>query len=342
MTVTRLYYGAIKWFYSLELYEVAGLVAALVSIVIFLIYDKRLDKIFGVDTTRFNLVNDIYAIYQNPMSWIFTTIFLGLIILSRLPSVSPYWQRFSYIARIALTFLVMSAIYKIVNFYIAVFNPFDRDFVIAHIDRLLFFGKLPSQWIQPYVNPVFDAIFSVAYVSWFVLLYATALLMMKKSHDAVRYYLGTAMVTFYIGYTVYYFVPAIGPVFTVHYTTPIGALPHLLVMGQTILSRDCFPSLHTGISIVMAVSVWRYQRKWSWLYIPLTILIVLSTIYLRVHYFLDVVAGASLAIITTQLVPYVVEYWERTRQKVLLQHGLTIGAKSVPGHTWPDIAREWQ
>ena len=57
----------------------------------------------------------------------------------------------------------------------------------------------------------------------------------------------------------------------------------------------CFPSLHVGGAILAAVVSW-YQRKFY--YIVWAILIAISTLTLKQHYFIDVMAGSSIAIIS--------------------------------------------
>ncbi|MGZ4164870.1 MAG: phosphatase PAP2 family protein, partial [Tumebacillaceae bacterium] len=70
-----------------------------------------------------------------------------------------------------------------------------------------------------------------------------------------------------------------------------------------------FPSLHTGISVVMLVNVWRHSRRLVWLYAPLVTMIIFSTVYLRLHYAIDVIAGIALALTTTKVCPYLLDKW---------------------------------
>ncbi|QQE80349.1 phosphatase PAP2 family protein [Alicyclobacillus sp. SO9] len=338
----RVYRTAVRWFFHLEAYEVAGLLMSIGALVIFLRYGQRLDEVFSYRGMPGQMLNNVYALMLKPATWesltLFLVFFTGFLILRQRHSRIP--QRISYFSRLALSFIVMMTIYKIIIFYINVFNPFDRDFVIMHIDKILFFGKLPSQWIAPLVNPVFNVIFSTAYMSWFILVYATVLLLYKHSKKAVKNYMTTAIFTFYIGYIGYFFVPAVGPVFMVHYQSSVGALPRLLVLGQSSIARDCFPSLHTGISLVMAANIWKYRRRWSWFYIPVASLIILSTIYLRVHYFLDVAAGTALSVVTIQLSPYLSAAWEQFRARVLLETGMDTTAGLVLRQGWSELARD--
>jgi membrane-associated phospholipid phosphatase len=59
--------------------------------------------------------------------------------------------------------------------------------------------------------------------------------------------------------------------------------------------RDCFPSGHTEIPLLTLWLARRYRRKLFLVYLPITAAMIFSTVYLRFHYVVDVLAGAALA-----------------------------------------------
>ena len=156
----------IQLFFRLELFEVFGLVASLTATVIFLLSAKRLDDLYGIHAFASPVVDEIVGVLENPMPWAFlgalsVLIMLYLLIRKHQPKTAPMWM---YLIRVMIAFVLLMAIYKITNFYIAVYNPFDRDAAIQHIDRALFFGKLPSEWIEPWVSRPLTYVFSAAYI----------------------------------------------------------------------------------------------------------------------------------------------------------------------------------
>jgi membrane-associated phospholipid phosphatase len=306
--------------YRLELYEILGIVMSTAAVVVFFAFATKLDRIIGVRNYHWKVVNAVVGMYQNLLPWVFTGAFALLFILlwCLQRRDNPTFHKLTFIVRVLIAFCTMMAIYKIVNFYISVFNPYDRDLVLQQIDRTLFFGKLPSEWMVAITWKPLTYLLSLAYMSWFVLTYATILVMLTHSRQATVEFVFTAMSTFYIGYLTYILVPAVGPIHTVHFAEPMGGIASVFTHDQTLLARDCFPSLHTGISVVMLVYVWRYRRKWLWLYGPMTFLIVWSTMYLRFHYGIDVIAGAALATAMTQLCPLATRWWEQRRAAVAL------------------------
>jgi membrane-associated phospholipid phosphatase len=314
MVVSRVFARVLRALFVLELHEIVGLLASTLALLVFFIDAGRLDAIMGINGYHWLVVNDVVGMYQNVLTWVFTFVLILLLVLfSVLKKANhQFVQSLAYLVRVLVAFLIMMAIYKVVNFYISVFNPFDRDVFLQHIDRKIFFGKLPAEWLESIVSPWLTYLCSAAYVSWFGFVYATIILMMTHSRRATLEYVCTAIVTFYIGYLTYLFVPAIGPVYTVHFNVPVGGVTPLFT-NDPLISRDCFPSLHTGISIVMLIYVWRYRRRWTWLYAPVVMLIIFATQYLRFHYGIDVIAGAALAIAMCQICPLMVEAWEKMR-----------------------------
>ncbi|MGZ4105922.1 MAG: phosphatase PAP2 family protein [Tumebacillaceae bacterium] len=209
--------------------------------------------------------------------------------------------------RVLLSFFVMLVMFEAVGYFIGARQLQLLDLDLQKIDAWLFFGKQPAEWLVSISFPALTNLLSSAYASWFVLTYGTIFLMLYKGKRALLEYTTSALLTFYIGYLLYMVVPAIGPLFTIHFDTNIGGVT------STVLSRpsvaDCFPSLHTGISVVMLVNVWRHSRRLVWLYAPLVTMIIFSTVYLRLHYAIDVIAGIALALTTTKVCPYLLDKW---------------------------------
>jgi hypothetical protein len=57
------------------------------------------------------------------------------------------------------------------------------------------------------------------------------------------------------------------------------------------LARDCFPSLHTAHVLVIGELLRRHARRAFYGYLPFGTAVILSTVYLRIHYLVDVIAA---------------------------------------------------
>jgi membrane-associated phospholipid phosphatase len=137
---------------------------------------------------------------------------------------------------------------------------------------------------------------------------------------------------FLLSYIGYILVPAIGPRFTLHnflnlsnelpgvfLTEPLRTLLNRgegVVPGMSIaniishVNRDAFPSGHTDITLLTIVLAFQFRARVRWAIAIIGISLIFSTVYLRYHYVVDLLAAAVLAVITLYT-------WEWVRERML-------------------------
>ena len=143
----------------------------------------------------------------------------------------------------------------------------------------------------------------------------------------------TVLLAFYLSYVGYVAVPAIGPRFTLHdFAKKDAELPGVfaattirgwLNLGESIspgmpnpeltVQRDCFPSGHTQITLLVMFLAFRYRARTRWFLAPVGTLLVIATVYLRYHYVIDVAAGILFAIGTYPLMLLLDRWWYGVR-----------------------------
>jgi membrane-associated phospholipid phosphatase len=105
----------------------------------------------------------------------------------------------------------------------------------------------------------------------------------------------------FVSYLGYIAVPALGPRFFLSPDsvkpfggTGVGAIRSLLdrIEGVT---RDCFPSGHTELTLLVLFCAYRFHKKTFYVLLPIGFALIFSTVYLRYHYVIDVIAGAATA-----------------------------------------------
>ncbi len=120
----------------------------------------------------------------------------------------------------------------------------------------------------------------------------------------------------FIGYTLYILVPVAGPRFSSiqHlYTIPLNPSGKLEMLQFDTLryQYDCFPSLHTAIPLTVLVVALRHVRGLGLALAPFVLSTVLSTLYLRMHYAVDVLAGILLVPLCVFIGARGDEWWAR-------------------------------
>lgn len=255
---------------------------------------------------------------------------LGLLAAGRLPSpVEPLLT----LAALAAFVLAMAwlarredrlppPIQTLVNFYPAALLPVlfntlgpliaglrggARDDLLIAADRALF-GVDVTIWMERYVSPLANSYFAVAYATYyFVALVLASLLWAFRRADGRRFFF-TIVLCYHVSYTGYFLIPGLGPRATldarqtvsVHDTAISKAIDDTLNrLEQT--KYDVFPSGHTMIAVAVLLVAWKRLRRAFWFYLPVIASLVISTVYCRYHYAIDVIAGIILAAICVPL-----------------------------------------
>ena len=126
----------------------------------------------------------------------------------------------------------------------------------------------------------------------------SAILLVQRRWPEFRAATFGIVACFFIGYALYVLFPAAPPrlVLVYQFTKNLRGYPvgfSALSAGAFSLlpvdSRAAFPSLHTAASTVALAYAWRHLRAWWFVLLPFVVGLWASTIYLRHHYFVDLV-----------------------------------------------------
>ncbi|MBI4569285.1 MAG: phosphatase PAP2 family protein, partial [Planctomycetes bacterium] len=163
---------------------------------------------------------------------------------------------------------------------------------LAALDRLLF-GVPPSVWLERWYTPsaldVCSAAYSIYYffpVSLIIVLYAQGRL---REFDHASTVLGTG---FYFLYFCYIIFPVVGPhrypEVAAQYTRDIAASggavtvwARAFVDSAELTIHDCFPSGHTGMTLLSILLARRWSRPLFWIMLLPGAVLIFSTVYLR-------------------------------------------------------------
>lgn len=227
--------------------------------------------------------------------------------------------------RDVLPFALCVLIYTNLHDTIGFVNPHDVHHHLAALDRALF-GVSPTQWAERFITPARTEWMQFFYANFFWLAPSVSLILLWKRRWTDFRAATLAVITcFFLGYALYVVFPAAPPrLALVHeYTRNFRGYPQffsrLNAEAFSLLpvdSRAAFPSLHTAVSVVMLACAWRHLRAWFWIALPLVLGLWVSTIYLRHHYVVDLLAGFALAPVALLLAPRLDRWWAG-RQRAL-------------------------
>lgn len=303
-----------QWTLKLELFEWVGLIASVAAGILFFSKGPALDAYVGQPGYHWTMLFVVVRIYANFIPYALAVGAIAMILLSvyvkRVKRDSL--QRLVYAVRVFLAYCLLLIVFRVVNFYVPLLTPGLKDTAVQRMDSFVF-GKQVSDWLQPLAWKPLTYGLTGAYVSWFWLLFATIAILAWKNRQAASEYVFATLLAFYVGYISYILIPVIGPGYTLHYAVTLGAIAPTYTTDTLRIARDCFPSLHTATSVLMCIYIGRYHRRFLVFYVPMAITIVFATLYLRIHYGMDDIAGAALAVIVSQFAPVPFQWWQGKR-----------------------------
>jgi len=194
--------------------------------------------------------------------------------------------------------------YKELTYLIPLVHPRDFDWELAAIDHRMF-GVHPTVWLERVTSPLLTEIMQLSYLTYYFLPLLLGVTMWRKGWFAEFYFfLFVVVLGFYLSYLGYIAVPAIGPRFILadRQTFPLSGIWTFDRIRVSLdqaegITRDCFPSGHAEVSLLVLFYAHRFQRRMFWWILPAGSALIISTVYLRYHYVIDVLAGALLAAI---------------------------------------------
>jgi len=194
--------------------------------------------------------------------------------------------------------------------FIPELNPRDRDALLSRLDRALCRVD-PSVWMERFTFPWITEVMQLAYLAYYVLPFVLlGILYRRGDAEAFDISITALLLSHYFAFIGYMMVPALGPRFALasqyrkELKGPLLAEPvRNLVNVLEGIKRDAFPSGHTSAILITVFYAFQFTPGMSSLFVAIAGLMILSTLYLRYHYVVDILAGALLAALCLFLAP---------------------------------------
>lgn len=179
------------------------------------------------------------------------------------------------------------------------FTDFDPE--LSLIESSIFGSQLSLDFSANFPSLFFSELMYFSYFSFYLIIFGFTLYMyFKKENDFCKanFQLASSLYIFYIIFLIF---PSAGPQF--YFTAPQNSLPEAYVFDEIMhfIQRTAeqptgaFPSSHVGISIIILMISRKIAPvffKMAW---PFVVLLILSTVYIKAHYAIDVLGGLLVA-----------------------------------------------
>jgi membrane-associated phospholipid phosphatase len=161
-------------------------------------------------------------------------------------------------------------------------------------------GSSPAWSLEAIHTPWLTELLAIAYATMFFLPLAVMLVLHARGRDReLRHVALSLQLAFYVGFTMFLLVPARSPDVVYEFAPLVGYGFYERSMAAwrslQAVTYDAFPSMHTAISTLALVHAYRVRLRLWVVMLPIVMLLQLATLYLRQHYFVDVVAGWGVA-----------------------------------------------
>jgi len=202
-------------------------------------------------------------------------------------------------------------------------RPVARDSMLIAADRALF-GTDPTVWLQRFIRPFLTDLFFVSYLAYYFIAIALGVVFWMRDRSVARRFIFTLTLAYVLSYAGYFAVPALGPraALASRHGVPLETTAVSRAISSTLdelenTKFDVFPSGHTMIAVIVMIVAYQRARNAFWWLLPVAIALMISTVYCRFHYVVDVIAGTILAVIAVPLGDAIYDRWtERLMSKV--------------------------
>ncbi|HEY2329577.1 MAG TPA: phosphatase PAP2 family protein [Verrucomicrobiae bacterium] len=173
------------------------------------------------------------------------------------------------------------------------------DTLLLEWDRALL-GETPSVMWEKYLRPWSADLAMAGYLFFFYYIVAGPGVYCVKNLRLFRKCIVGLFTLYGLAFTGYTVMPAGGPGRWLTFTTPLHG-PLLLdwvlkPVNAGSNAVDAFPSVHLAASLYLLLFDWQNGRRRFWIYLLPCLVLWWSTMFLRFHYFVDLLGGAVVAL----------------------------------------------
>jgi len=218
-----------------------------------------------------------------------------------------------YLLRTTYPLIVSGYFYSETVFYNKLL--FDNiDPFLMSLETKVFGMQASLLFSAVFSNKLFSELMYFSYFSFYLLIAAFILYMFFKKREYFLQVVFQLSVSLYMFYFIFMLIPSAGPQF--YFLSPDNKLPeayvfsHVMHFIQNVAEQPtgAFPSSHVGGAFIILLLSRKFAPDFYKLSWPFVGLIVLSTVYIKAHYAIDVIGGFVIAPFILSLSSYLFKF----------------------------------
>jgi hypothetical protein len=196
--------------------------------------------------------------------------------------------------------VAMGLSFYLLPWAIALLQVPRADALLSAADAALL-GDQAGALLLPLATPALTDLMTLGYVFFFYYLICGPAHYFFRDLALLRACFAGMFVIYALGFSGYLLWPAGGPHLAVRFAAdlPLGAIARVVRSFIDTASNgvDVFPSIHAAISLYLLLFDWRNFRARFWRMLMPTTILWVSTVYLRYHYAVDLIAGFAVCLV---------------------------------------------
>lgn len=251
------------------------------------------------------------AISSLPTFWALVSILAGILVaLATLAYLLVLRRlRCGGVVRVIAAYAVTWALYSGSSTFVEWMNMTDHGEYLARLDRQ-FLGQTPAEFFHDRLSSWQLDLLSLGYMSYHLYLHWVLIDSLRRD-DSWRRDLGEKLfLAFGLGFIGYYLFPAAPPdegmLGLAGSQVEGGCLTHAneWLNAHMAARFDAFPSLHVLVTATLLSWDWHHARRRFCIMLVPSLLMLVATLALRLHYAVDLLASAALFVILSLLHAY--------------------------------------
>ncbi|EQC44904.1 phosphatase PAP2 family protein [Bacteriovorax sp. Seq25_V] len=191
----------------------------------------------------------------------------------------------------------------------------DLDLQILGLTSAAFFLKVTS-FLGPLQSLYYDFL-QLSYMTYFLFPFLGGIFYYQQLSERNKYKIGrffaSLMIFFFFNFLLYVLVPVSGPQYFLasvkELSLPLSAFGvffNNIVLNSHPNFIDCFPSGHTGISVLVTIWMFKIKNHYRYIFLLFCVGMIQATLALKYHYLLDVLCAFPFAFICYKLAYFIV------------------------------------
>lgn len=197
---------------------------------------------------------------------------------------------------IIIVYAALTILYKETAILNQLFYP-TIDSLLEHWDEMIFGFQPALVFSQQFPQTIVSELLYFGYFSYYLMPLIVLFVVFKQLPDKLSEFGFLLIGSFLFYYFLFILFPAVGPQF--HWSNPDAFIEAKGFFGNIVKTIQengeaptaAFPSSHVGIALILMLWIFKNKRVLFFVFIPNVLLLIMATVYIKAHYFVDILAG---------------------------------------------------